>query len=186
MEEEIILSQIIEDAQKESTRIRQEAESLAKKIEEENTEKARKEMQEKFEIIKAKIMKDSMAEVEKAEFEARSVELIERKRIIEIVKEKVKQKIKDMEENTYISVIDGKIREYQNMGNVQIVLPEKCYAQIKQIAIGYGMEVQEPTDEFDSGVIVKCGNIEYNYNFEENMEFLNEEIEKEIDTIIFS
>ena len=55
MEEEIILSQIIEDAQKEATRIRQEAESLAKKIEEENTEKARKEMQEKFEIIKAKI-----------------------------------------------------------------------------------------------------------------------------------
>ena len=30
VEEEIILSQIIEDAQKESTRIRQEAESLAK------------------------------------------------------------------------------------------------------------------------------------------------------------
>ena len=56
MEEEIILSQIIEDAQKEALRIRQEAESLAKKIEEENTEKVRREMQEKFEIIKAKIM----------------------------------------------------------------------------------------------------------------------------------
>ena len=62
----------------------------------------------------------------------------------------------------------------------------KCYSQIKQLATEYGMEVQEPTDEFDSGVIVKCGNIEYNYNFEENMAFLDEEIEKEIDTIIFS
>lgn len=186
MEEEIILSQIIEDAQKEANRIREEAESLAKKIEEENTEKARREMQEKFEIIKSKIMKDSMAEVEKAEFEARSVELIERKRIIEIVKEKVKQKIKDMDENTYISAIDEKISGYKNAPNVQLVLPAKCYSQIKQLATGYGMEVNEPTDEFDSGVIVKCGNIEYNYNFEENMAFLDEEIEKEIDTIIFS
>ena len=186
MEEEIILSQIIEDAQKEALRIRQEAESLAKKIEEENTEKARREMHEKFEIIKAKIMKAAIAEIEKAEFEARSAELIERKRIIEIVKEKVKQKIKDMDENTYISVIDGKISEYKNMENVQIILPGKCYSQIKQLATEYGMEVQEPTDEFDSGVIVKCGNIEYNYNFEENMAFLDEKIEKEIDTIIFS
>lgn len=186
MEEEIILSQIIEDAQKEANRIKQEAESLAKKIEEENTNRARNEMQEKFEIIKAKIMKESMAEIEKAEFEARSIELIERKRIIEIVKEKVKQKIKDMDETTYISVIDEKISQYKNIEKVQIILPEKCYSQIKQIAIGYGMEVQEQTDEFDSGVIVKCGNIEYNYNFEENMAFLEEEIEKEIDTIIFS
>ena len=187
MEEEIILNQIIEEAKKEANRIKQEAESLSTKIETENAEKARNEMQEKFEIIKAKIIKDAMAEMEKAEFEARSIELIERKRIIEIVKEKVKQKIKDMDENTYVNLINEKISNYKEQAdNVELILPEKCYASIKQLALGYGMNVQDVTDEFDSGVIVKCGSIEYNYNFEENMAYLEEEIEKEIDTIIFS
>ena len=83
---------------------------------------------------------------------------------------------------TLVNTYDG----YKNIENVQIELPEKCYTQIKQIANQYGMDVLEPTDEFESGVIVKCGNIEYNYNFEENMLFLDEEIEKEIDAIIFS
>lgn len=186
MEEEVILSKIIGDAQNEANRIIKEAEELAQKIEEENKNKALKEMQEKFEIIKEKVTKNATAEIEKAEFEARSAELIERKRIIEIVKERVKQKIKELDDGEYIELIDEKISKYKDIENVQIELPEKCYTQIKQIANQYGMDVLEPTDEFESGVIVKCGNIEYNYNFEENMLFLDEEIEKEIDAIIFS
>ena len=186
MEEEVILSKIIGDAQNEANRIIKEAEELAQKIEEENKNKALKEMQEKFEIIKEKVTKNATAEIEKAEFEARSAELIERKRIIEIVKERVKQKIKELDDSEYIELIDEKISKYKDIENVQIELPEKCYTQIKQIANQYGMDVLEPTDEFESGVIVKCGNIEYNYNFEENMLFLDEEIEKEIDAIIFS
>ena len=186
MEEEIILNKIIEDARKEATRIIREAEEQAKKIEEENVNKALKQMQEEFEIVKARIAKNAVAELEKAEFDARSSELVERKRIIEIVKEKVKQKIKDLDESTYIKIIDEKISKYKEFENVQLILPKKCYAQIKQLAENYGMEVLEETDEFESGVIVKCGNIEYNYDFEENMLFLDEEIEKEIDTIIFS
>ena len=186
MEEEVILSKIIGDAQNEANRIIKEAEELAQKIEEENKNKALKEMQEKFEIIKEKVTKNATAEIEKAEFEARSAELIERKRIIEIVKERVKQKIKELDDSEYIELIDEKISKYKDIENVQIELPEKCYTQIKQIANQYGMDVLEPTEEFESGVIVKCGNIEYNYNFEENMLFLDEEIEKEIDAIIFS
>lgn len=48
------------------------------------------------------------------------------------------------------------------------------------------MQVLDKTDEFESGVIIRQGKIEYNYDFEENMKFMDEEIEKEIDTILFS
>ena len=48
------------------------------------------------------------------------------------------------------------------------------------------MKVLEETSEFELGVILKCGNIEYNYDFEENMKVMEEEIEKQIDTILFS
>lgn len=186
MEEEVILNKIIEDAQKEANKTIKEAQELAKKMEEENNNRALKQMQDKFEIIKAKVAKNAVAKLEKAEFEARSTELMERKRIIEIVKEKVKQKIKDLDEKTYIEIINEKISKYKEIGNIQIILPKKCYESLKKLAIGYGMNVLEQTDEFDAGVIVKCGDIEYNHNFDENMLFLDEEIEKEIDTIIFS
>lgn len=170
---------------KEADLIIAKAEEEAKQIEKENANKASKQAEERFETIKLKITRDAMAEVEKAEFEARSAEMIEKKRIIEIVKEKVKQKIKDIEDEKYIKIIDEKINKYKEENNVEIILPKKCYNAIKDIATSYGMTVLEATEEFELGVIVKCGNIEYNYDFEENMEFMNEEIEKEIDTILF-
>lgn len=185
MEEEIILNKIMEDAQKEADFILAEAEEKAKKIENENREKATKQAQEQFESMKAKIEANAMADLEKAEFEARSTELMEKKRIIEIVKEKVKQKIKDLNEDEYVKIIDEKIKRYKDEKDVEIVLPKKGYQAIKNIATNYGMKVLEETDEWESGVIVKCGKIEYNYNFEENMKFMDEEIEKEIDTILF-
>ena len=92
MEEEVILNKIIEEAQNEANLIIARAQETAKKIEEENSNKAAKEAQDQFEIVRAKITKNSVSEIEKVEFEARSAELVERKRIIEIVKEKVKQK----------------------------------------------------------------------------------------------
>ena len=186
MEEEIILNKIIEDAQNEANGIIQEAEKVAQEIKEANESKAVNQMQEKFEIIRAKVIKNSASELEKIEFEARNAELIERKRLIEIVKEKVKQKIKDLEKNTYIKIIDEKLSKYKEITDVEVILPEKCYTEISQIASNYGMKVLDATSEFESGVIIKCGNIEYNYDFEENMKFMNEEIEKEIDTILFS
>ncbi len=170
---------------KEAELIIAKAEEEAKQIEKENASKASKQAEEQFETIKLKITRNASAEVEKAEFEARSAEMIEKKRIIEIVKEKVKQKIKDIDDTQYIKIIDEKISKYKEEKNVEILLPKKGYKEIKEIATSYGMTVLEETDDFESGVIVKCGNIEYNYDFEENMEFMKEEIEKEIDTILF-
>lgn len=170
---------------KEAELIISRAEEEAKQIEKENANKASKQAEEQFETIKLRITRNASAEVEKAEFEARSAEMIEKKRIIEIVKEKVKQKIKDIDDTQYIKIIDEKISKFKEEKHVEILLPKKNYKEIKEIAINYGMTVLEETDEFEAGVIVKCGNIEYNYDFEENMEFMKEEIEKEIDTILF-
>ena len=185
MEEEVILNKIIEDAEKEANLIIAEAEEQAKKIEEENRNRAIKQSQEQFEVMKAQIQRDGVAELEKAEFESRSSILAEKQKIIEIVKEKVKQKIKDLSEDEYVKIIDEKIKQYKEEKQVSILLPEKCYEEIKKIATSYHMNVLEKTDEFEAGVIVKCGDIEYNYDFEENMRFMNEEIEKKIDTILF-
>lgn len=185
MEEEVILNKIIEDAQKEADLIISEAEEKAKKIDDDNRQRIEKQLQSQLEIIKSKIETNAMAELEKAEFDARSAELIEKKRIIEIVKEKVKQKIKDLNDDDYIKIIDEKIKKYKDEKDVEILLPKKCYSAIKDIAVGYGIKVLDETDDFESGVIVKCGKIEYNYDFEENMKFMDEEIDKDIDAILF-
>lgn len=185
MEEEVILNKIIEEANSEANSVIAEAEQKAKKLEEENTKRQAKQAEEQFEIMKQKISLESTSEIEKAEFEAKNNELTEKKKIIEIVKEKVKQKIKDLDVQKYTDLIDEKIKRYKNENDVEVLLPKKCYEQISKLAIGYGMKAQL-TEEFESGVIVKCGKIEYNYDFEENMKFMDEEIEKEINTILFS
>lgn len=185
MEEEVILNKIIEEANSEANSVIAEAEQKAKNLEEENTKKQAKQAEIQFEIMKQKISLESTSEIEKAEFEAKKSELTEKKRIIEIVKEKVKQKIKDLDDPKYIDLIDEKIKRHKNENEVEVLLPKRCYEQISKLAISYGMKT-ELTEEFEAGVIVKCGKIEYNYDFEENMKFMDEEIEKEIDTILFS
>lgn len=185
MEEEVILNKIIEDAEKEANLVIAQAQEKAKEIEEENRNRAIKQSQEQFEIVKAQIEREAVADLEKAEFESRSAVLAEKKKIIEIVKEKVKQKIKDLSDKEYIKIVDEKLAKYKNEENVVVILPKKCYPALKKIATDYHMNVLEETDAFESGVMIQCGNIEYNYDFEENMRFMDEEIEKEIATILF-
>ncbi len=186
MEEEVILNQIMQEAEAEANQIIAEAEEEARKIEMENGAKAAKQAQEQFEIIQEKVEAESMSNLSKAEFDARNAELIERKRMIEIVKEKVKQKIKDLDDAEYVRLIDEKISRHKDEKEVVVLLPKKAYEQIKKIATGYGMTVLEKTDAFEAGVIIRNGSIEYNYDFDENMKFMDEEIEREIDTILFS
>ena len=186
MEEEIIIKQIIESANEEAKQIVNETIAQAKKIEEKNYNYEAEKAKEEYEIQKNRVMKQVSSEIEKAEFEARSSELIERKKYIEIIKEKVKQKILDLDSEEYIKIITEIIEKYKKEKNVEILLPNKCYEKIKEIAVNNGIKVLESTDEFYSGVIIKCGDLEYNYNFEENMEYLNETIEKNIDSILFN
>ena len=174
------------DANQKANSIIREAEEKAKKIEEDNRQKAIKQSQEQYEIMKKKVILECSSQIEQAEFEARNNELKEKKKIIEIVREKAKQKIKDMEKEIYVKLIDEKISKYKELENVEVILPKKCYEEISTIASNYGMKVLEETSEFELGVILKCGNIEYNYDFEENMKVMEEEIEKQIDTILFS
>lgn len=185
MEEDVILNKIREDAEKEANAILEQAKQKAQKIEEDNKNRAIKQSKEQFDVIKAQIEREAISDLEKAEFESRSIILTEKKNIIEIVKQKVKQKIKDLSPNEYIKIIDTKIKRYKDSQDVQIILPKKCYKEIKKLALDYNMKVSEPTDRFESGVIIKCGDIEYNYDFEENMDFMDEKIVKEINTILF-
>lgn len=185
MEEEVILNKIIEEANQEANLVIAEAEEKAKNREEEITKNMARQTEQQFEIMKQKIALEASSEIEKAEFDAKKRELLEKNKIIEIVKEKVKQKIKDLEDEKYIHLIDEKIKRYQNEKEVEVFLPKKCYEAISKLAIGYGMKVEQ-TENFAFGAIVKCGKIEYNYDFEENMKVMEEEIKKEIDTILFS
>lgn len=185
MEEEVIIKQIVDSANQEAERIVKEALDKAREIEEKTSKAEAEKARQQFEIKKSKVLKLATSEVEKAEFEARSAELIERKKYIEIVKEKVKQKIMDLDITQYVEIITKILNQYKETPNVTVTLPNKCYEELKVVAEQYGMSAVQ-TDEFDSGVIVKVDNIEYNYDFEENMEFMNEVIEKEIDSLLFS
>lgn len=186
MEEEVILNKIIQDAKQEASKIIGEAKERAEKITTENQKKASKEAQDQFEVIKTRIIKDKTSMIEKEELLARNSELIERKRAIEIVKEKVKQKIKDLDEKEYTKIIEKLLNKLPEKENVELILPKNHYEKVKEIAEKSGMKVAKINEDFDLGFIAKCGKIEYNYDFEENMEFMDEEIEKEIDAILFN
>lgn len=186
MEEEIILNKIVEDAENEATCIINEANIKAEKISRNYKEKESKDSQKQFEIIKDLIVRENVSKIEKEELIARNASLVAKKQAIEIVKEKVKQKIRDLSEEEYSKVIENLFNKLPVKENVEVILPFKCYDRISKLAKSFNLTVLSKTDEFDLGFIARDGKIEYNYDFEENMEFNEEEIEKQIDAILFN
>lgn len=186
MEEEIILNKIIEDAENEANIIINEAKTKAEKIVKDYQEKESNNSQNQFNFMKDLILRENASKIEKEELIARNASLVAKKQAIEIVKEKVKQKIKDLNENDYTKIIENLFQNLPVKENVEIILPTKFYDKIKKLAESFNFIVLNATEEFDLGFIAKCGKIEYNYDFEENMKYNEEEIKKQIDAILFN
>ena len=70
--------------------------------------------------------------------------------------------------------------------NLEIIVQEKNKQEISKELEGLGYKISNEQSDFNYGIIIKDGNIEYNYCFEELMDFNNEKIEKSIANILFS
>lgn len=186
MEEEIILNRILEDANIQAHKIIEDAKEKASQIEREQQEQIWKEREAKIAYIGNNIKRNKESEIEKQELESRTAILTKKQEQIKIVKEQVKQKIKDLSVEELCNIYKNIISQFPNKNDLEIVVQEKNKKEIAKELEKLGVHISNETANFNYGIIIKDGNIEYNNCFEEIMKFNNEKIEKLIANILFS
>ncbi|MBR3696873.1 MAG: V-type ATP synthase subunit E [Clostridia bacterium] len=186
MEEEVILSKILEDANAEATKILEDAQKQAREIEEKQREQISKNTEDAMQVLEDKIKREVEIEIEKAELESRTEILTKKQEQIRIVKEKVQQKLRDLDVQELCDIYKRFISRFSNKENIEIVLQEKNKEAISKELKTLGVRISDETPDFTYGIIIRDGNVEYNYCFEEIMNFNNEKIEKLIANILFS
>ncbi len=186
MEEEVILNKIIEDANLEASKIINEAREKAREIEMKQQQQISSKTEATIEIIENEVKRNKESEIEKAELDSRTAILTKKQEQIRLVKEKVKQKIKDLTVQELVAIYKNFISKLPNQENLEIIVQEKNKQEISKQLEGLGYKISNELSDFNYGIIIKDGNIEYNYCFEELMDFNNEKIEKSIANILFS
>lgn len=186
MEEEVILNKILEDANRQANEILEKAKNEASKIEHDQQEKIWQERENAITYMEKQIKRDAETEIEKAELESRTAILGKKQELIKIVKEQVKQKIKDLSTKELCEIYTRIINGFENKENLEIIVQEKNKEEISKELEKLGVRISNEAADFNYGIIVKDGNIEYNNCFEEIMKFNDEKIEKEIAKILFS
>ena len=108
MEEEVILNKIIEDANLEASKIINEAKEKAREIEMKQQQHISSKTEATIEIIENEVKRNKETEIEKAELDSRTAILTKKQEQIRLVKEKVKQKIKDLTVTELVAIYKNK------------------------------------------------------------------------------
>ena len=186
MEEEVILNKIIEDANREASIIIEKAKEKAREIEQQQQRQISQRTEEYFRVIENEVNRAKETEIEKAELESRIAILTKKQEQIKLVLENVKQKIRDLTVSELCEIYIRFISTLPNQSNLEILVQRKNKEEISKGLTKAGYSVSSEQVDFNYGIIVRDGNIEYNYCFEEIMNFDNERLEKLISNILFS
>ena len=186
MEEEVILNKIIEDANIKASKIIEDAKTKAREIEFKDQKQISIYTENQIEMIEKMIARSKDTEIEKAELESRLEILSKKQEQIKLVKEKVKQKIADLSVKEYCEIFKTIISKFPSKENLEIVVQNNKNDEISKSLKESGYNISKDLPEFNYGILIRDGNIEYNYDFEEIMKFNNEKIEKSIANILFS
>ena len=177
LEEEVILNKIIEDANIKASKIIEDAKTKAREIEFKDQKQISIYTENQIEMIEKMIARSKDTEIEKAELESRTAIL---------VKEKVKQKIADLSVKEYCEIFKTIISKFPSKENLEIVVQNNKNDEISKSLKESGYNISKDLPDFNYGIIIRDGKVEYNYDFEEIMKFNNEKIEKMIANILFS
>lgn len=186
MEEEVILNKIIEDANSEASKILEEAKERVKEIEQQQQKQISQKLEAYMEVVENEVSRNKETEIEKAQLDSRIAILTKKQEQIRLVKEKVKQKIRDLSVKELCDIYKNIISKLPNQNNLEIVVQQKNKSEVSNELAKLGYNVSSESADFNYGIIVRDGDIEYNYCFEEIMNFNNEKIEKLISNILFS
>jgi len=176
-----LVAEILQQAKKEANRIlaKAKAENL------EFTEKENKKIQREVDILEQKSEEEAISLKERilsnANLKSRDMILQAKEELVDRVLEKALERLKNIDKDSYLDFIENTLKNLNISENAEIILSRKMKNILGDEIFGYKVS----DDVVESGCSIKDGNLVYNNEFSNLLEFNKEDLEKEILKKIF-
>lgn len=176
-----LVAEILQQAQKEANRIltKTKVENL------EFTENENKKIQKKVESIQWKAKEEAISLQERiisnANLKSRDMILQAKEELVDRVLKRVLERLKNIDSDSYLDFVRNALKSLNISKNAEVILTK----EMKEIAGNEILGYKVSDDIIESGCNIKDGNVIYNNEFSNLLEFNKEDLEREILKKIF-
>ena len=176
-----LVAEILQQAQKEANRML----NKAKTENSEFSEKENKKVQKEVEAINDKAQEEAQALKERiisnANLKSRDMILQAKEELVEDVLERVLERLKNIDTKKYLKFVENILKNLNLSKNAELIVTKDMRLALGDKILDY--KISDQTVE--SGCSIKDGNLIYNNEFSNLIEFNREELEREILNKIF-
>ena len=176
-----LVAEILQQAQKEANRML----TKAKTENSEFSEKENKKVQKEVEAIKDKAKEEAQALKERvisnANLKSRDMILQAKEELVDDILERVLERLKNIDAKKYLKFVENILKNLNLSKNAEVIVSKDMRLALGDKILDY--KISDQTVE--SGCSIKDGNLIYNNEFSNLIEFNREELEREILNKIF-
>ena len=176
-----LVAEILQQAQKEANRIltKTKAENL------EFIENEKKKIQKEVAIIQRKTEEEAISLKERiisnGNLKSRDMVLQAKEELVDKVLKRVLERLKNIDSDSYLGFIENALKTLNISKNAEVILTKEMKKITGNEIFGYKVS----DDVVESGCNIKDGNVVYNNEFSNLLEFNKEDLEREILKKIF-
>ena len=176
-----LVAEILQQAQKEANRML----TKAKTENSEFSEKENKKIQKEVDVINDKAQEEAQALKERvisnANLKSRDMILQAKEELADDILEKVLERLKNIDTKKYLKFVENILKKLNLSKNAEVMVSKDMKLALGDKILDY--KISDQTVE--SGCSIKDGNLIYNNEFSNLIEFNREELEREILNKIF-
>ena len=176
-----LVAEILQQAQKEANRML----TKAKTEHSEFSEKENKKVQKEVEAIKDKATEEAQALKERvisnANLKSRDMILQAKEELVDDILERVLERLKNIDAKKYLKFVENILKNLNLSKNAEVIVSKDMRLALGDKILDYRISDQT----VESGCSIKDGNLIYNNEFSNLIEFNREELEREILNKIF-
>ena len=176
-----LVAEILQQAQKEANRML----TKAKTENSEFSEKENKKIQKEVDVINDKAQEEAQALKERmisnANLKSRDMILQAKEELADDILEKVLERLKNIDTKKYLKFVENILKNLNLSKNAEVIVSKDMRLALGDKILDYRISDQT----VESGCSIKDGNLIYNNEFSNLIEFNREELEREILNKIF-
>ena len=181
----VIIDKIIADADESVKKILSEAQSAADAVIKEAEEKAAKERVRSDKVVADEKDKVSAKQISSAEMQAKKAVLARKQLILEKVVKAAEERLVNLPDAEYVQVIAQMLDGIDKKLGNEVIVAERDKARLAETVSAKGFTLSDKTADINGGLIIRNGDIEYNYSFGSIITIEKEEIQQIAAKILF-
>lgn len=181
----IIIDKIIADADETVKKIMADAKEQADTIIKEAEDKAAKEKARSDKAVNEEKEKLCAKQISGAEMQAKKAVLSQKQQILEEVIEEAEKRLISLPDAQYTEVIGKMLDNIDKSLGTEVIVAEKDRNRLADVIREKGFVLSDRTEEINGGLIIRNGDIEYNYSFGSIISIEKEEIQQIAAKILF-